>query len=173
MSRIGVTVISVPFTEDGFDAEALEAFCTRHEVVGWRDHFFLCGGQPHLVVLLEHVRRERVTDGPARGGGHGQRRGKRREEDPRKDLAPADRPLFEQLREWRALRASRDGVPLYVILNNSQLAEIARRKPSSQAGLRAIEGIGAAKVEKYAAEVIALLSSAAAEQGGGDGRPGS
>ena len=35
-------------------------------------------------------------------------------------------PLFNTLRQWRNEKSKKDGVPLYIILNNKQLAEICR-----------------------------------------------
>jgi len=40
MSRVHVTVISLPKNGDGgFDPEALDAFCRDHDVIGWKGHF--------------------------------------------------------------------------------------------------------------------------------------
>ncbi len=173
MARIGVTVISIPCTEDGFDPAALHSFCHRHEVTAWRDHFFVCDGRPQLAVLLEHVIRERVASSGARGPVAQAHADEHREKDPRKDLTPEDLQVFERLREWRALRASRDGVPVYVIFKNRQLAEIARQRPSSKSALREIEGVGEAKVAKYGEDVLTVMASLPQQQGGGDANHGS
>ncbi|MBD3237118.1 MAG: hypothetical protein GF330_10465 [Candidatus Eisenbacteria bacterium] len=162
LSSLRVTVLSLSHLgEEGFDAEPLESFCREHEVTAWRDHFFVCRGRPHLAVILEY--RSRDSD---RGSQPGQRRGPERERradqrNYRKELEPTDRLLYDRLREWRALRSSRDGVPVYVIFNNRQLAEIARHKPCSKSALREIDGVGEAKVGKYAEDIFALLSGAA------------
>jgi len=162
LSSLRVTVFSLSYLgEEGFDAEPLEAFCREHEVTAWRDHFFVSGGRPQLAVILEY--RSRTAD---RGSQPGQRRGPEQERradqrNYRKELEPADRLLYDRLREWRALRSSRDGVPVYVIFNNRQLVEIARHRPRSKAALREIDGVGEAKVGKYAQDIFTLLSGAA------------
>ena len=68
-------------------------------------------------------------------------------------------PLFDRLKEWRRVRASTDGVPAYVIFHDTTLAEIAERKPHDWADLASVPGIGPAKLERYADEVLAIVST--------------
>jgi superfamily II DNA helicase RecQ len=63
------------------------------------------------------------------------------------------------LRAWRGERATRDRVPAYVVLNNRHIAGIAAAMPADAAGLRACEGIGPAKLERYGDEILAVLDS--------------
>jgi ATP-dependent DNA helicase RecQ len=48
-------------------------------------------------------------------------------------------------------------VPAYVILHDSTLAEIARRRPRDLGGLAAVSGIGAKKLERYGGALLALV----------------
>jgi superfamily II DNA helicase RecQ len=66
-------------------------------------------------------------------------------------------PLFERLRGWRRDRAQGDGVPPYVVFHDKTLAAIAEARPTSPAALLEIAGVGPAKVERYAAEILALI----------------
>jgi DNA helicase-2/ATP-dependent DNA helicase PcrA len=68
-------------------------------------------------------------------------------------------PLFDRLKEWRRRRASTDGVPAYVVFHDSTLAEIAERRPSDWADLAEVPGIGPAKLDRYADEVLAIVSA--------------
>ena len=68
-------------------------------------------------------------------------------------------PLFDRLREWRRKRAQADGVPAYVVFHDRTLAEIAERKPKDWADLAGIAGVGPAKLERYADEVLAVISA--------------
>jgi DNA helicase-2/ATP-dependent DNA helicase PcrA len=68
-------------------------------------------------------------------------------------------PLFDRLKDWRRRRASYDGVPAYVIFHDKTLAEIAERKPRDWADLAAVPGIGPAKLDRYADEVLQIVSS--------------
>ncbi|MCP2274647.1 ATP-dependent DNA helicase RecQ [Nocardia amikacinitolerans] len=75
------------------------------------------------------------------------------------DLAAADVPLFEKLREWRGATAKEQGVPAYVVFHDATLREIATRKPASLAQLGAIGGIGENKLAKYGEQVLEVLAA--------------
>jgi DNA helicase II / ATP-dependent DNA helicase PcrA len=75
-------------------------------------------------------------------------------------VGAAGAPLFDRLREWRRVRASTDGVPAYVVFHDATLAQIAERKPRDRADLAAVSGIGPTKLDRYADEVLAIVSSA-------------
>jgi len=72
------------------------------------------------------------------------------------DLPPAGRAL----KAWRLERARADAVPAYVVFDDRTLEEIVRRAPASSAELAAVPGIGPARLERYGAEVLAVLSAA-------------
>ena len=72
--------------------------------------------------------------------------------------SPADDPLFETLRAWRAALAREQGVPAYVILHDKTLRELASVRPATLDDLRRVTGIGEAKAERYGAALLELLS---------------
>jgi ATP-dependent DNA helicase RecQ len=71
---------------------------------------------------------------------------------------PAD-PLFEALREARRALAAEAGVPPYVIFHDSTLREIAERKPRNLNELASVQGVGAVKLQRYGAAMLAALST--------------
>jgi DNA helicase II / ATP-dependent DNA helicase PcrA len=71
---------------------------------------------------------------------------------------PGDDALLEALREWRRERAKQDAVPAYVIAHDSTLAAIADDRPQSMAALRRVKGMGPLKLDRYGAEILAILS---------------
>ncbi|MFZ7096529.1 DNA helicase RecQ [Luteimonas dalianensis] len=73
---------------------------------------------------------------------------------PELELAPADLPLFEALRQLRAELAREQGVPAYVIFHDSTLREIAATRPASEAELAGVGGIGAGKLARYGEMVL-------------------
>jgi superfamily II DNA helicase RecQ len=75
-------------------------------------------------------------------------------------LSPDDFALFARLRELRKQLAEREGVPPYAVFTNEQLASIVQGRVMSATGLKAIDGIGEARVEKYAAPVLAIMTAA-------------
>jgi DNA helicase-2/ATP-dependent DNA helicase PcrA len=70
----------------------------------------------------------------------------------------ADGPILQRLKEWRRRRAQADGVPAYVVLHDRTLAEIADRDVKDWADLAGIPGVGPAKLERYAAEILQILA---------------
>ena len=66
--------------------------------------------------------------------------------------------LYDRLREWRRLRAKADGVPAYVVFHDATLEAIAREQPGDWADLAGIAGVGPAKLERYADEVLEVVS---------------
>ncbi|MFX0575358.1 DNA helicase RecQ [Nocardia nepalensis] len=74
------------------------------------------------------------------------------------DLAPADVPLFEKLRGWRAATAKEQGVPAYVVFHDATLREIVARKPASLSELGTVGGVGENKLAKYGEGVLAVLA---------------
>lgn len=70
-------------------------------------------------------------------------------------------PLFDRLRAWRANRAKSDGVPAYVVFHDATLHAIAERRPHDWAALAGVSGVGPAKLERYADEVIAIVRESA------------
>ncbi|HEY1855211.1 MAG TPA: ATP-dependent DNA helicase RecQ [Solirubrobacterales bacterium] len=75
---------------------------------------------------------------------------------PPPELAPADAPLFEQLKEWRIGAAQ--GKPAYTVANNRTLTAIATVRPRDERELLAISGVGPAFIEKFAPEVLAIVA---------------
>jgi superfamily II DNA helicase RecQ len=136
--------------EDGFDAGPLEEFCRLHVVRGWVEHFFIDGGSPRLALVLQY---EDLVEGRPSG------RSSRSERDFRRELSAPSQPAYDRLRDWRSLRARQDGVPVYVVFTNRELAIIAGAMPASKEALRAIEGIGKGKADKYAEDVFTVLAS--------------
>jgi len=76
----------------------------------------------------------------------------------RRSNYPAD-PLFDALREARRKLAADAGVPPYVVFHDSTLREISARKPRNLNELAQVQGIGAAKLERYGAAMLDVLST--------------
>ncbi len=72
-------------------------------------------------------------------------------------LDGAARELWERLRAWRAAIAREQGLPAYVVFHDATLAELARERPTSEAALSKISGVGARKLERYGADLLELL----------------
>ena len=68
--------------------------------------------------------------------------GRKNKIDYKEVLSEQDFAVYSTLRDIRKKIADTEGVPVYTILTNEQLAEIVRRKITSKNALSAIQGIG-------------------------------
>lgn len=64
---------------------------------------------------------------------------------------------MDRLKEWRRKRAYADGVRADAVFRDRTLAEIAEQMPGDWADLAAISGIGPAKLDRYADEVLTIV----------------
>jgi ATP-dependent DNA helicase RecQ len=97
-------------------------------------------------------------DGRPAPRGAAQANGAAAGEEADEEVSAADAALFERLAEWRRERASRDGLPPYIIAHNTTLREIASRRPATTEALAEVGGFGPRKVEKYADEILAIVA---------------
>ncbi|MFF9278794.1 ATP-dependent DNA helicase UvrD2 [Streptomyces griseosporeus] len=69
-----------------------------------------------------------------------------------------DEGLYERLREWRAEQARRSGQPAYCVFTDRTLIAIAEAVPEDERELVRIPGVGARKLNRYGADVLALCA---------------
>jgi len=74
-------------------------------------------------------------------------------------LSEGDFAQYAELRLWRKSTAEREGVPVYAVFTNEQLAEIVRRRVDTLAALGEIDGIGPARLERYGGAVLAWFQA--------------
>ncbi|MFG0315853.1 MAG: RecQ family ATP-dependent DNA helicase [Planctomycetota bacterium JB042] len=78
---------------------------------------------------------------------------------PAVDAADADPTLVDALKAWRLERAREDGVPPYVVLHDKTIVAIAAARPSDEAALLDVKGMGPAKVERYGRELLERIGA--------------
>ncbi|MGV9272790.1 ATP-dependent DNA helicase UvrD2 [Streptomyces griseosporeus] len=69
-----------------------------------------------------------------------------------------DEGLYERLRDWRAEQARRSGQPAYCVFTDRTLIAIAEAVPEDERELVRIPGVGARKLNRYGADVLALCA---------------
>jgi ATP-dependent DNA helicase RecQ len=72
-------------------------------------------------------------------------------------LEGVDTALLASLKAWRMTEAKTQSVPAYVILHDSALIELARKRPADHDGLTDIPGFGSRKIERYGDALIKLV----------------
>ncbi len=71
----------------------------------------------------------------------------------------ADPDLVDALRSWRKARSTEASVPAFVVFSDATLLAIAERRPTDNAGLLSIPGIGRAKLDAYGKDVLGIVGS--------------
>jgi ATP-dependent DNA helicase RecQ len=73
-------------------------------------------------------------------------------------LTPESAALEERLKEWRLAIAKKEGKPAFFVFGDSVLRSIAHARPTNLTALAAIHGVGAAKLERFGADVCRLCA---------------
>jgi ATP-dependent DNA helicase RecQ len=76
---------------------------------------------------------------------------------PGEERPAADPQILEALRQWRRDAADDMGVPVFYVLSNSTMGEVATWKPDSPEALLDIKGIGPAKLEQFGDGLLSVL----------------
>ncbi len=139
---------NIPVAAPAEAEEELNVFLHSHRVLTVTREFVNDPANPRWCLAVEFI------TGPI-GGDKNRNRGRHRV-DYRELLPPDDFALFAKLREWRKIKAEEEGVPLYAIFTNEQLAKIVSEKIVSKKNLSKIDGVGRSRVEKYGDAVITL-----------------
>lgn len=70
-----------------------------------------------------------------------------------------DQKIFDRLVSWRKDISTEDNVPAFVVFTDATLVAIAEKMPTDLQQLRQLPGVGPKKLERYGAEVLAILGS--------------
>jgi ATP-dependent DNA helicase RecQ len=73
-------------------------------------------------------------------------------------VAPADATLFGALKTLRLQLAAEAHVPPYVICHDRTLAELAGKRPRTEAELAGINGLGVRKIERYGTRLLDTIA---------------
>ena len=126
----------------------MNGFLRSHRVLAVKKEFVADGENSFWTFCVEYLD---STTGAAMWPGKGPK------VDYKEVLKSEEFEAFSRLREWRKAAAEKEGVPVYTVFTNEQLAQMVQKKVSSKAGLKEIEGVGEARVEKYGEGVLRVL----------------
>ena len=127
----------------------LNAFLTRHRVVSVKRELTTQTGTAIWAVCVEYL---------TTGGGERRPGSLGRSRVDYKQLLPAEEfAVFARLREIRKEIAQEDAVPVYAVFTNEQLAQVVQLRCRTSADLRRIDGVGEARIEKYADRILEAM----------------
>jgi ATP-dependent DNA helicase RecQ len=120
----------------------------------------VCSGMPAFLSAPAPTRRarrrKRATDeSPARLSASTPRSARIETPVPASDV---DTDLREYLREWRRGAAKQDKIVSFMVMHDSSIDEICRRRPGSLDEVRGIPGFGEKKTERYGQQILEALA---------------
>jgi superfamily II DNA helicase RecQ len=145
-----IFLIPVLYGDDA--TQELNAFIASHRVALIERRWIEQGNQSAWAFCVEYVLASPTLPGQPRS------QLSRNRIDYKTILSPDEFTIFSLLRELRKELSQQEGVPVFALFSNEQLAQMVQRRCSSKADLLGIEGIGEAKVDKYAQRLLPTLA---------------
>ncbi len=142
--------------------DKLNAFLRSHTVLSVERRWVDQGTMSFWSFCVDYL------DAGTGGDGGSRRRGKI---DYRQVLNDADFALFAKLRDLRKEIAQAEGVPVYAIFNNEQLAKMVQEQARSNSDLEAIAGVGDGRMQKYGPRFLEFLTQESGDGDEADGKP--
>lgn len=139
----------LPIKNLGAAEAEMNAFLRGHRVLAVKKEFVPDGENSFWSFCVEYL--DGTAPGAVPPGG------RLPKVDYKEVLKPEEFEVFSRLREWRKTVAEKEGVPVYVVLSNEQLAAMVRRRASTKAQLKEVEGVGDARIEKYGDALLERL----------------
>ena len=143
-------VFQIPVSESEKNEEEFNKFLRSVRAVGIHKEFVSHGPESFWSFAVEYIMEKNQSD-------FKKDEGEKRRIDYKNILSPEDFTLFVSLREWRKKRAADEGVPVYTIFTNAQLASIVEKKVGSISALKKIDGVGESRIEKYGESVVSIV----------------
>ena len=156
---------AIPALDSGPAQEECNRFCAAHRVVTLEKHFVVDGAQSYWTICVTVASGAGPLPDSLKVGAD---RTQTQRIDYKTILSEADFAAFAELRAWRKTMAEQEGVPVYAVFTNEQLAAIVRRRVHDLSELGAIDGIGAARLDRYGEAVLARLATVIQAQTSGD-----
>lgn len=136
----------VPIQDSESTEAELNSFLRGHKVLDVERRWVDQGPTSFWSFCIDYL--EPATTGSSR------RSSRRSSIDYREVLNDEDFAVFAKLRDLRKEIARAEGVPVYAVFNNEQLAKMVQNKARTKADLEAIAGVGDARIEKYGPRFI-------------------
>jgi superfamily II DNA helicase RecQ len=142
-------VYALPVTGDPELEEEFNHFLRSCRVISVQKSLEMVGGTPHWCFCVEFMLSASQQGLAIRSAEKIKPR-----VDYRELLSPEEFTLYAQIRDWRKEQAEKDGIPVYSVVTNAQMADVAVKRPQTMADLQKIDGIGEGKSSRYGADLL-------------------
>lgn len=137
----------IPINDPAETAGELNRFLASHRVVSVDRELVEAGGNSAWAVCVTYVGAADAVPSPPKGG----------RIDYREILSNEEFAVFAKLRDLRKTLAEAEGVPVYAVFTNEQLAAMVTRRAIASGAMAAIAGVGEARMKKYGEAFLSVL----------------
>jgi superfamily II DNA helicase RecQ len=142
-----IRIFTVPILNTSEEEEALNRFLKGNKILEVEQSLVEKGKEAYWCFCVRYLARHTTEDKESK-----------KRIDYRAVLDEVTFQRFSKLREIRKTIATADGVPVYMVFTNDELASIAQLSEITPQTIKQIKGIGAKKVEKYGQSIIENLN---------------
>lgn len=142
----------IPLLDSEATAAELNRFCDQHRIVNVEKHFVADGQSSCWAICVTWL-----EQGGALAENSAEVKAKKPRVDYKDVLNEEEFRLFSRLRDLRSELAQQEGVAVYNIFTNEQLAQMVQQRLSSNMALLKIDGVGQTRVEKYAEAFLSVI----------------
>lgn len=136
---------------------ALNSFCDQHRIASVEKQFVADGGNSCWAVCVTWLGQEGELAGSTSV------KSKKPRVDYKEVLSEENFIIFSRLRDLRTELSKQEGIAVYNIFTNEQLAKMVEERLTTKKDLLDIEGIGPTRVEKYAEAFLQPIREWAAQ----------
>jgi superfamily II DNA helicase RecQ len=144
----------VPVFHGEWAERELNQFLKTHRALHVEQRWVDQGWNSFWAVWVDYV----DTSAPVADGQQPAAAGSKKKVDYKDRLSTEDFDVYLQLRNLRKEMAAEEGVALYAVFTNEQLAQVVERRALTKPALQEIAGVGEARAEKYGPRVFELLN---------------
>ena len=137
----------IPIKNISEAANELNSFLSSHRILTTNREFVNNGDNSYWALLIEYLEGSTKTITST----------KKPRLDYKEILTEEDFVIFSNMRELRKQIAEKEGVPVYTIFTNEQLAEMSKCRIKTKSDMLKINGIGEARTNKYAEIFISKI----------------
>lgn len=142
-----VHLLTIPISNCEQAVAEMNAFLRGYKIIAVTKEFVATGENSFYSIIAEYID---TSFAPAADK-------RKASVDYKEVLKPEVFELFSYLRDERKKLAEQAGIPVYAVVTNAQLAQIAEKKPQTISALAQIEGVGQGKCEKFGAAFLKAI----------------
>ena len=147
---MGLRFFTVPVQDSAGPESELNGFLSSHKVLAIKRRWVDLGTNSFWAICVVYLSASTISKSQ-------ETTLSRSRVDYKTILHQEEFDVFSQLRQLRKEMAQAEAVPVYALFTNEQLAQMVQRRCRTKSELLGIEGVGEAKVDKYAERLLPFL----------------